>query len=182
MRNLHVLLLMCCLTTACELDGYGQSGSAITDPVPTPPATSVEPTPFMPATPAITIPVPLYGPVSSPVFPARLLSAGTSTGIYGIPVGSTIVRVSARVRDNVQGTTGPSTVIIALADQADDAVSLVAASSPSNGSGSFQTITLTTSQPMVTLHTFEVGVFFATGVNTSPGTVAAMDVTYMPPN
>ena len=133
----------------------------------------------------VTVPVPLFGAINDAVFPGRLLSVGVSAGIYGIPVGSTITSMRARVRDNTQGNGGPSKLYLALAEQADDQfvggdTSWQTGSGTTDGSGNWQTITLNANRVITPLHTYTAGVFFFTGTSAVPGVVSAIDVTYRP--
>lgn len=133
---------------------------------------------------SVTVSVPLFGARNDSVFPARFvttntLGQGVSVPLPSIPVGATIVEVSARAQDS---TIGPTRLFLAISDQHDNFI--VGAgngpSSVSTGSGAFQTLTLPSiSVPIQSLHTYYAGVFVATGL--APCRVSAIDVTYLPP-
>lgn len=134
----------------------------------------------------VRVSVPLFTPGTSSVFPGRFLSTSGALGavvqLPPIPVGSTITRLDARVRDSA---TGPTTLILAIAEQADNSfVGGSGAPSPaSSGTGAFQTLTLSgQARQVVALHTYYAGVFvnFVTP-GTEPCLVSAIDVTYQPP-
>jgi hypothetical protein len=129
--------------------------------------------------------VPLFAPGTSSVFPSRFLTTSGGSGVVvqlpPLPVGATITQLDARVRDNA---TGPTTVVLAIAEQADDGFvgPVGLPSSASSGSGSFQTLTLDgQARQVAPLHTYYAGVFVNfTTPGTAPCVVSAIDVTYQP--
>jgi hypothetical protein len=133
----------------------------------------------------VRISVPLFGPNTSSVFPSRFLATsgalGVSVQLPPLPIGATITELDARVRDN---TSGPTTVVLALAEQADGSFvePQLPPTGPSSGAGTFQTLTLGgLARRVQPLHDYYAGVFVNTG---TPGTaecrVTAIDVTYQP--
>lgn len=138
-------------------------------------------------TPAtITLAVPLFGPGTSSVFPGRFLTTSGALGqvvqLPSMPVGSVITRLDARVRDSA---IGPTTLILAIAEQADNSFvgPVGAPSSPSSGAGAFQTLTLSgQARQVAALHAYFAGVFVnSVTPGTQPCLVSAIDVTYQPP-
>ena len=132
---------------------------------------------------SVTISLPLFQPASNSVFPARFLDTsalgapqGAVAQVSGVPIGATITAVSARIQDS---TTGPTTLRIAMAEQADDTFPSVDVSPLfSAGTGKFQTLTMPVSRTVVALHTFAVGVFVAAGA--APCRISSIEVTYQP--
>lgn len=135
---------------------------------------------------SVRVTVPLLAAGAGSVFPARFLatsgSQGVSVQLPSLPVGAIVTEVDARVRDNLSG---PTKVVLALAEQVDDGfvAPVIPPTAPSAGTGAFQTLALVgLHRPVQALHTYYAGVFvdFATP-GTAPCLVSAIDVTYLPP-
>lgn len=136
------------------------------------------------APPSVTISVPLYGPANQSVIPAQvfqLLGGGGQKGmvvqVAGIPVGSTLTSLSARILDSA---TGPTPVALAFAQQSDSNLSdlVTGAAHPSAGTGVPQTIALPLNIQVVPLHVLYADVFPLGAAATE---VFAVDATYVPP-
>ncbi len=137
------------------------------------------------APPSVTISVPLYGPANQSVIPAQvfqLLGASGQKGmvaqVAGIPVGSTLTQLSARVLDSA---TGPTSVALAFSQQSDTNLTdfVTGAGHPSSGAGVPQTIALPLNVAVAPLHVLYVDVFPLGGA--APTEVFAVDATYVPP-
>jgi hypothetical protein len=130
---------------------------------------------------SITVQVPLFDPINNSVTPGRFFPTNGAQGVVAqlpsLPVGATITRIRARVRDNA---IGPTVLFLGFSDQLDDGFgTFVPPSEDSDGSGSFQTLDLGgMSVTVVSLHTYQAGVFVHNG--TAPAAVYAIEVTYIP--
>ncbi len=134
---------------------------------------------------SVTVSVPLYGPANQSVIPAQvfqLLGAGGQKGmvvqVAGIPVGSTLTSLSARILDSA---TGPTPVALAFAQQSDSNLTdfVTGAGHPSAGTGVPQMIALALNVQVAPLHVLYADVFPLGGA--APTEVFAIDATYVPP-
>lgn len=133
-----------------------------------------------PATVAVAINAPRTG--ASPGFQgdAFVFSGSVHSAVFqvaGIPVGSTITGAKVRVRDNSAGPTRVNAIIYPSFDGSQ--LAPIATSAASNGSGTAQTLALSSSATVAALTTYSVYVNVTAGAGEC--SVLGIDVEYVPP-
>lgn len=122
---------------------------------------------------------PFIGSGASPSNPIAAIGAGTPTIQVGIPlrIGDTIVAVRLRVQDSA---TGPTKILFKLCTSADGgAVTTIATSPASAGTGAVQTISVT-GLNTVLASTFYYWIFATFSTGTANSDVYQIEVDYLP--